>query len=487
MTKRISYYSCCLLLSCLVMISCKKLDDINHDPTKPVTTQPQYLLINAEKSAMDALFLGTTNGRIGTHFAQYWSANDKANDSRYLLSDLNNQVIWNTLYATPLHSLDEIARLNRATPAPASPNQIAISHILKAWLFQVLADTYGNIPYSEALKGTENIRPKYDDAKTVYNSLLDTLKAQLSQIDPAQPGFPSGDNIFNGNVDAWKKLGYSLMLRLAIRMADADPARAKAIIEAYYKNAMTGNADNAQFKYVAAAPNKFPYNDSEREQVEFFVSATLVNYMKSVNDPRLPVYARPPRDTSEITGMPYGTSESNPTRLPAGYYSYPGVKIYAADAAAQLMTYPEVEFILAEAAARGWATGDAATHYENGVKASLEYWGITNADTVDMYLKKVPYDAADWKNVIGTQKWLALYPQGFQGWFERLRLDFKKPGGDSLFITPVDGSLDPNVKFVPLRLTYPSREQTQNSANYKSAADAIGGDTKATKLWWNKN
>jgi hypothetical protein len=101
-------------------------------------------------------------------------------------------------------------------------------------------------------------------------------------------------------------------------------------------------------------------------------------------------------------------------------------------------------------------------------------------------MQKVPYNEADWRNVIGTQKWLALYPQGLQGWFERLRLNFRKPGGDSLFKAPVDGSLDQNVKFVPYRLTYPVSEQQQNSASYQAAATAIGGDTKGVKLWWNK-
>lgn len=436
---------------------------------------------------MDILYAGPQNGRIGMPYAQYWTGNDKANDSRYLLDEGINGPLWNNMYSVALHNLDEIINMNKAQPNATSTNQIAIAQILKAWIYQILADAYGNIPYTEALQSVENITPAYDDAKTIYNSLLDTLAQQAAVLDPAQGSFATGDVIFNGNAAAWKKLAHSLMLRLAIRMVDADPAKARSVIEANWQNAMTSNADSAVFKYLPAAPNKFPYNDSERELIEFFVSSTLVDYMADVEDPRLAVFARPSKLDTVYRGLAYGASESNPNRLQPSAYSFPGTRIYAADMSGILMTYPEVEFILAEAAARGFAVGaDAATHYANGVKASLEYWGITDAAAVEGYLSRVPYNAADWRNVIGTQKWLALYPQGLQGWFERLRLDFKKPGGDSLFKAPVDVSLDPNVNFVPYRLTYPISEQTQNSANYQAAASAIGGDTKGVKLWWDK-
>lgn len=487
MLTRIFKYSCYLLLGCLVMAGCKKLEDINHDPTRPTTTEPQYLLTGAEKAAMDILYGGPQNGRTAMAYAQYWTGNDKANDARFLLDEGINAPIWNNLYSISLHNLNEIIRQNKETPLPVSTNQIAIAQILKAWIYQILTDAYGNIPYSEALQDVKNIRPKYDDAKTIYNSLLDTLAVHAAALDPSQQSFPTGDVIFNGNVAAWKKLAHSLMLRLAIRMVDADPGRAKSVIEANYQNAMTSNADSAVFKYLTTAPNKFPYNESERELSEFFVTSTLVDYMASVNDPRLKVFARPTKLDTVYRGLAYGTSESNPNRLPPSGYSYPGTRIYAADMSGILMTYPEVEFILAEAAARGFSVGgDAATHYTNGVKASLEFWGITNEDSVNAYLQRVPYNEANWKNVIGTQKWLALYPQGLQGWFERLRLDFNKPNGTPFFIAPVDGSLDQNVTFVPYRLTYPISEQQQNSASYQAAATAIGGDTKGVKLWWNK-
>jgi len=490
MNKRLFKYSSVILLLGLVFAGCKDLEDMNHDPTKANSTPTPTLLANAEKSAMDFLYNGLQNGRIGMYYSQYWAANDKANDSRYLLDEGINNSLWNSFYANTLRDLEEIIRINRShTAQEETANQIAIASILKVWVYQILTDCYGNIPFKSTMQVATNITPEYDDAKAIYTALIDTLQNQVKLLNVAQPSFKSGDIIYSGDVAKWKKLGSTLLLRMAIRMADADPAKAKSIIEANYVNAISSNEDNAVFQYLTTAPNKFPYNDSERGLTEFFVSGTLVDYMKSVSDPRLPVFARLPADASitDYVGMPYGTDAANPNRKGQDKYSIPGKRIYAADMQGILITYPEVAFILAEAAARGISVGsDAATHYTNGVTASLKYWGINDQAAIDAYLAKVPYAAADWRNVIGSQKWLALYPQGFQGWFERTRLHFKKPGGTELFIAPTDASLDQNVTVVPYRLTYPVSEQQQNKANYDAASQAIGSDTKGTKLWWNK-
>ena len=114
----------------------------------------------------------------------------------------------------------------------------------------------------------------------------------------------------------------------------------------------------------------------------------------------------------------------------------------------------------------------------------MTQWSITDSKVVAAYLTGVPYNVGNWKNVIGTQKWLALYMQGLQGWLERLRLDIKKPNGDILFIDPASGSLDPTVKDVPKRLKYPSSSRASNAANSEQAAKNIGGDTQAVKNWW---
>lgn len=112
----------------------------------------------------------------------------------------------------------------------------------------------------------------------------------------------------------------------------------------------------------------------------------------------------------------------------------------------------------------------------------MRFWGVTDEEGT-AFLAAHPYDQANWKNIIGSQKWVALYNQGMEGWFERTRLDFKKPNGDEFFIKPAT-ILDPSVTFVPFRVTYPIAELSNNRENYNAAVDAMGGDTKGIKLWW---
>lgn len=482
MRNRIIKYSLLFAFVGLIMVGCKKLDSINHDPTKSTTTDPSYQLTAAEKSVMDMLYSTLQNGYIGMHYAQFWSGNTRVADSQYSLDEGNNSTMWTTLYSA-VHNLNYIPALNANKTNVAAQNQNAIAGILKVWIMQILTDAYVNVPYTQAVNVEKYITPSFDDAKTIYSQLVDSLSTNINALDPAQPTFGDADIIFKGDVAKWKVLGHSLMLRLAIRMADADNAKAKSLIESNYQAAMTSNADNAEFAYLGVDPNRYPMDETNRRITDFFVSTTLVDYMRETSDPRLSIYARPVEGLTNDTiyGMPYGMSTTDPNRPTKA--SYPGTKIYGANMKGILMTYSEVAFTLAEAAARGYAVGsDAATYYEAGVRASMEYWGVTNG--VDAYLATVPYTSGDWRNVIGTQKWLSLYPQGFQAWFERIRLNFKKPGGADLFIAPVSGSLDQHVTLVPYRLTYPIAEANANSTNYAAAGSAIGGDNKGTKNWW---
>lgn len=485
MLNRIIKLSSLLMFTLLVLAGCSKLDEMNNDPTKSTTTEPPYLLTGAEKSVMDILYSTLQNGYIGCQYAQYWTGNTRVADGQFSLDEGNNGAIWTTFYAA-LHNLDLIRTVNATKPSNlAAQNQNAIAGILKVWITQMLTDTYVNIPYTQAMNVAQYITPVYDDARTVYGQLADSLEASINMLDGAQPSFTEADVIFKGDVAKWATLGHSLMLRLAIRMADVDEAKSKSLIEAHYAKAMTSNDDNAEFTYLGADPNRFPMDETNRDITDFYVTTTLVDYMNEVGDKRLEIYARPIVDSTLIQGMPYGISTTDPNRPTLA--SFPGTRIYSPDMKGILMSYPEVAFTLAEAAARGFAVGaDAATYYEAGIKGSFKYWDIADADAT-AYLAKVPYTAGDWKNVIGTQKWLALYPQGFQAWFERLRLDFKKPDGTDLFIAPVSGSLDQNVTDVPHRLTYPTIERNANNANFTNAGEAIKGDTKGTKNWWDIN
>ncbi len=465
----------------IVLAGCQNFEALNTDPARSSETQPEFLLGSAEKKASDLMYDTYFNGRIGMELSQYWMGTDKTSDGRFLFT---NDGLWAGLYAGPLMDLQEIQNYYARHPQESNPHTLAVAEIMKAWIYHVLTDVYVDIPYEQALKGDDIPQPAFDKGKDVYAGLLTSLKKQVDILQNTPSGVIRGDIIANGDPKRWIQIGNALRIRIALRTADAQPAEAKAVIEEAIKNTLSSVSQDAFFPYnLAATTNRFPYNDVERPLVEFAVTSTLIEYMKSVNDPRLPIYARPDDTNGKYIGKVYGTEANSPTMIGL---SKPGVVAYSGSAKGYIITYAEIAFAKAEAAARGMnvGTGTAEDYYKEAVTASMTQWGITDAKAVATYLTGVPYAAGAWKNVIGTQKWLALYMQGLQGWMERLRLDNKKPNGDILFIDPASGSLDPLVKDVPKRLKYPSSSRASNATNSEQAAKNIGGDTQAVKNWW---
>lgn len=472
-----------LLAACIfVFPGCDNYDTLNSDPARSSETQPEFLLANAQKRASDLLYDTYFNGRIGMQLAQYWTGTDKTGESRFLFT---NDGLWNGMYSGPLMDLQEIGNYYERHPAESSEHMLAVAEISKAWLFHILTDVYVDIPYSQALKGDVMVQPVYDKGKDVYMALLASLKTQVDVLAGPTSGAIRGDIIGGGSAPQWIRIANALRMRIAMRMADAQPAEAKAVIEDAVKNTFTATTQDAFFPYnTAAATNRFPYNDVDRPLVEFAVTSTVIDYLTQTNDPRLPVYARPDETNGKYVGKPYGTEANTPTMIGL---SKPGVLAYSGSARGNMITYAEVAFIKAEAAARGMNVGTATAEllYNEAVNAALVQWGITDTKVVSTYLARVPYKGGNWKNVIGSQKWLALYMQGIQGWMERLRLDIKKPNGADLFIAPVSGSLDQDVKDgVVKRLKYPSASRASNAVNSEQAAKSIGGDSQATKNWW---
>lgn len=477
-----------LIIALLLTACTKQFDEINTNPNNPKFTDPGYLLVSAQKKGMDNIWNQWNNGRTGMHYAQYWSATTYSNESRYQIRENENNTFWNLLYAGTLKDLSEIIRINKEKPMDYSQNQIAIAEIFKVWAFHMLTDVYEDVPYKSALSGLDAPNSAYDKASEIYPALLHTLIEQVNKLNPAQASFvPKTDIIYGGDVLKWKRFANSLRLRIAIRMSDVPSMRALVvnnIRDAVNSGVFTSNADNAQFKYVEAPPNNNIMNEAYKTRIDFCMCKTLVDYMLLVKDPRLPFYAAPAKDNGRYIGKPYGLNQQNGETIPNGAISLPGTAVLDAKAPGVYMDYAEVEFILAEAVERGFITGNAEDHYKKGVRASLEDRGVAPG-AIGPYIAGVPYNAGHWKNVIGTQKWIAMYMQGLEGWFERIRLDFKKPTGEALFVPPVDGSLDRDVTVVPTRMTYPVDEQQLNKSNYDKAVQSIGGrDTKAAKHFW---
>ncbi|HHH54195.1 MAG TPA: SusD/RagB family nutrient-binding outer membrane lipoprotein, partial [Bacteroidetes bacterium] len=277
-----------------------------------------------------------------------------------------------------------------------------------------------------------------------------------------------------GDVSLWKKFGNSLKLKLGLFLSDVDAALAQSTVESAAAAGVIGAGENCQMVYLGESPNTNPiYEDLVLSGRKDFVPAnTIVDLMNSLDDPRRDDYFTLKADTTAYVGGIYGLGNAYSD------FSHVAPGILVPEFPSVLFDDAEMHFYLAEAAARGFNVGDAAAHYNAGVTASILNWGGTQ-DEADAYLAANPYDAANWKNSIGTQAWIAFYVRGFAGYTSWRRLD-----APTFNLSP-DAQTPGSA--VPVRFTYPITEQTLNKANYEAAASAIGGDDLLTKLFWDKN
>ena len=462
----------------------KGFEDLNKDPTKAATNTPSQMILGIEKTSTDILYNSAVNGDFGMLYAQFYAQTQKENISLYQLDEGENNLFWN-LYSGPLSNANNLVQINGTNPEPGAQNENAIANIISVWLFQILTDAYGNVPYSASLQGNNaSLAIPYEKSEDIYDSLIDKLDKQIAALDSGAPAFEgTGEVIYNNDISQWKKLANSLKLRIGIRMCLADPDKAKQIIgEAVQSGVFESNDDEAKFPYQATIGSQFPFNEEAGSAIpnNYQVTETLVDYLKNTGDPRLEIYARPAAKDGSYTGKPYGANDFS-----GGYdqYSYPGTQVYSPTFPGYIMSYAEVAFALAEAAERGFISGSPAGYYKKGVLASMQFWGVST-DEANAFLAKNPYKDL---SSIAAQKWLALYNQGLQAWFERNRLFPNKPGA-SFFVKP-GISLDPNIDLtkiiVPYRVSYPIAEQGTNRTNYNDAVQALGGtDSKAIELWW---
>jgi hypothetical protein len=269
-----------------------------------------------------------------------------------------------------------------------------------------MVDIYGDIPFEEALKGTEIPSPGYTGQAQIYTALIDSVSNAVAAIDPSAPGFPGGDVIFAGDLAKWQKFGNSLLLRMGIRLSEANATLAQQTISAAASNVMQSNADNAAIQYITAQPNVNPlyvsYVVSGRQ--DYCATENFVELLNGLGDPRVGEYFLPTANTGTYEGLPYGVTSAVAAGISRDAVSQLNPKVYAADFPGTLMDYMETSFILAEAAANGWVSGSAADYYAQAITASMNDWGITDATAIGEYIASNPYSADNLK----VQKYIAL-------------------------------------------------------------------------------
>jgi hypothetical protein len=483
--KKILYIS----LLTLFFVGCDdRLEDLNTDKRNPAEVDPTSLFTQALRETFDMMVSISVNDNPFNLYSQFWAQTTYPEESQY---DLTGRSIpanfWTNGYRDALIDFKESKRLiqeqmeteSTGLPNAVLMNRIAAIDIMSAYVYAVMVDVFGDIPYTEALD-PDNLNPKYDDARTIYSSVIDSLDMAVSNIDTDEAGFPvAQDPLYEGNMENWVLFANSLKLRLGMRLADVDkPASVTIVNEALSAGVFSSNDDNASMTYYGASPNTNPiYEDLVLSgRADFIAANTVVDVMNDLDDPRRSVFFRKNLGGNVFNGGIYGTANNYSA------FTQVGDILHTPDFPGTIMNYAEVEFLQAEALERGGynAMGTAASHYNAGIEASFNQWGLSDlAYAAYIAQPEVNYATAsgDWKQKLGIQLWLALYNQGFEAWTTWRRLDF------DAFNAPPELTLEQ----IPLRFTYPLEEAQLNGPNYLSAGEKIGGDAVSTQIFWDVN
>jgi len=457
-----------LLLAGVAFGSCNKFDDeINRNTNLPSKASATQLLANAMLSLP-----GLSSSPQGEFMAQYLAETQYVSASQYP----DGSTSFYGWYQGPLMNLETVLTSKELTAVPTD-NQLAVAKILKAYYFWNITDRWGDVPYSQALKGTQDFTPEYDSQESIYNALFGLLDEANGAI-TTTTALP-GDLVYNGDMSKWKKLGNTIHLLMALRLSEVNATKGAAeFTKAMNQGIMTSNADNLVFKHLADANNQnYWYDQVVNQKREWWaLTKTLVDYMRPLNDPRLPVYGKT-NTSGQYVGLDFGTTVGIPNTTGV---SLLGAAIYRQDAPIYLVTYAQALFALAEAAKRGWITGGdavAKTNYDLAIEQSFRQWtGGTTGLSAYLANSGVTYNPARAIEQISTQRYVHLFMHGYEAWAE-----WRRTGYPNNLVMPTG-------RAVPTRLGYPDNEAFNNATNYQAAIQRqfSGANTQYGKVWWDK-
>ena len=458
--------------------SCRKQFDINQNPNVAQEVTPGLLLPTAQLAIGSAIGVDMNNN--GSIWVQHWTQNPSASQYRtleqYQPTASTYDRVWGLLYNSALPDLKKMEELAEAE----NLNQYrAISKILRAYSFQLITDAWGDAPYREALRGLPEdggiLNPNYDPQSLIYDSIIQLTKEGMALIDVDDANHPGADDlIYGGHMDVWEVFGNTLLLRMYMRLSEVNPGKAQAGVAEVFANGIGFLEEglDAQINYGTAGGNQNPLAVEDRRLGQNQVaSATSADSMNSNADPRRSKFY-----TTAASGIVIGLPQGLDSAQPGVTYTVPnpvtganasvvdGASGQAASAApVKLLTSYESYFLQAEAAARGWAPGNAKTLFESGIEANFDAYGLTPAQATT-YITTARwgiYPAAGTvqqqiRHII-TQKWFSMNGnQGFEAWTE-----WRRTGYPDFLVQSATSILGPG-RF-PVRFFYPDAEFSRNA------------------------
>ncbi len=492
------------IILCMQAARTKNFESLNQNPDATSTLTPAYVFTLSQYNGaaeLQTLLEGTM---------QYTTSyNDVAGfGSKYVASQYaSSYTAFNQSYPNEINQINSVLKTMRADSVSYA-SEIAMAKIWRVYCFSKITDLYGDVPYSQASGGyySGNYSPAYDTQKSIYLSMLSDLKDAVAELTTNSSRFAAADLLYGGNAMQWKKFGNSLMLRLGMRLTKVDATLAEQWVkEAVGGSLITSASDIAQITdYVSAGQdiNKNPfafkiYNSdylyadglSNPEGGKF--QAVFIDHMKSYHDPRLKVlsvvYMNGVADTAVAVqkGMSSALS-SKPSDFVT--YSEPSQNtLVKLDGPYQIMGNAEVSFLLADAALKGWYSGDAKALYENGIRAAMNRWASFGASSavasseIDSYISEHDFTSAeslnDKENKIYTELWVELITDPVESFSS-----YRRTGYPELVPNNYPGNATGGKIF--RRMLYPITEQNLNTENYNAAIADQGSDDFMTRVWW---
>jgi hypothetical protein len=450
----------------------EQYEDLNRDPKNPTQVASEFLFTAAAVSLSDNMASPNVNDALYRFLAQYWTTTTYLDEPNYNLQSRNNpDNVWSEIYRDVILDLQDAKRIvseNADISQAEKDAKMGQIEVIEVYAWHVLVDTFGDIPYSQAVQPEEFPLPEYDDDMAIYEDLISRLTAANNMLGAGQ-GYTGADVVYGGDMSKWMLFANSLKLRLGMRISDVNPGLSQSTVEsAVAAGVIMSNADNATLQYQSNDPNTNPLwvDLIQSGRSDFLASATVVDYMNELDDPRRMYYFKDNIDEGYVGGV-YGGSNSfgNHTQIGEVFEDPTREGIF--------IDHAEVRFNLSMAAQLGYEVpGDAETHYNEAITSSITYWGGTEEDA-SAYLSQpdVAYNGST--EQYAKQYWIAMFDNPFQGWSVWRKYDAPELAIPEEFETPV-----------PLRFTYPIDEQNLNNSNYINASEAIGGDDQQTPVFW---
>jgi len=511
--KKIIKYSW-LVIVLFVTASCEKgLESLNKNTTSPTSVDPVLLFNNAiiqtSYPTKSLVFdIGIVQQMISPNGGVLAGANFNQ-DSR----DVTNAPIWATYYQNVIkYTHDVIVRTKTQT---SRSNLYNMARIYQAFVFMILTDEYGDIPYSQGGAGYSDqvFFPKYDAQQSIYTDLIKELTEAATALSAAGT-VETSDVLYAGNITKWKKFAYSLLLRAGMRIAKADATKAQATVQAAFAGGViTDNADNAYMRHDANYTSPLGNTLNGSEAANFYLTKPFVDQLKSTNDPRLSAIAirymgatsgngqtvAAGNTTAAVQiGMPMGKDNGTIGAAAtadglASFYEYSQAdrrRIAKVSAPVFFVTAAQTNLLLAEARFKGWiTTGTAAQYFSDGIKSHMDQMASYDAGAAvaavarDAYIASNPLGAGTELQQINTQYWIASFLNGPEAF-----ANFRRSGFPALTPNPYGQPNNPDVPngtFIR-RLTYPTSELSVNTTNVNEAIGRQGPDKLSTKIWWDK-